>query len=58
MEDKKVSEMTLREYYLGIAMQIISPPQERMRNGKIAMDYKRYVTQCNELVNQLMKINK
>jgi hypothetical protein len=58
MEDKKATDMTLREYYLGIAMKIVGEPQSKLINGKGKIDYKGYVKQCNELVDNLMKYSK
>jgi hypothetical protein len=58
MEDKKASDMTLREYYLGIAMQIVEPPKHVLNKGKMQQDFKGYVQQCNEIVDNLMKFSK
>jgi hypothetical protein len=58
MENKKVADMTLREYYLGIAMQVVGQPRHVLENGRAVTDYKGYVAECNEIVDNIMKLSK
>ncbi len=58
MKNKKAVNMTLREYYLGIAMRILDPPRHSIKNGKQGIDYKGFTKQCEDLVDNFMKYSK
>lgn len=58
-ENKKASDMNLREYYLGIAMEIYGKPEIKFgKTGKAGIDYSEYVKKCNELVDNMIKLSK
>lgn len=50
-----IKGLTKREYYIGIAMQCISPPKEYVGKQQTQESYDEWSTQCVRMADQIIK---